>query len=250
MKKQLIDIYKQDKEANEFIQKHLAEFTEESYNDITAIAPHVIQIKDVSVIVQNINLLKKAKYKNLMNDFFSGMTITQIKNKYKYKNEQTVSTAIRKLKVIIKKRFNKLLDLQCSVEMKKVDKAELKNKVKDITFNLNRNQVKIYIVKVKHKNRLNYKFFDEDVSMLYKKAKLLLNIISPLDSKDLNKILTRVPNPDDLKQKSFYKLKDILSKYRCVNLEGYFLPKVLDDAIVQILLHSETKTSLKHEYNQ
>lgn len=233
--KQLIDIYKQDPEAKEFIEKHINEFSEASYNDLTAIAPNVVKMKEVSVVIQNTHLLKRKKNINLLDDYFAGLTPQQLLLKYKYKNTQSLHTAISFLKKLVKKRFEKMIEEQLSLELKKVDKNELQQQVTSITFNLTSNQVKVLLVKAKHKNRINYKFHDEDVSMLYRKAQYIFKQLETLEQKKINKIFSKFPSPDDLSEYHFEQMRDILSRYRWVNKEGFFVPKVVDDAIILIL---------------
>lgn len=248
--KQLIDLYKEHPEAAEFVKNHLSEFTESSYNDLTAIAPNVVKIKDVSVVIQNTHLLKRPKNINLLNDYFAGASPIQLIVKYQYKNIQSLHSAISFLKKLVRKRFEKMIQEQFSAEFKKVDKNELKQKVADITFNLTSNQVEVALVKVKHKNRINYKFHDDDVNMLYRKASYLIPHLESLEKKKVQKIFKKYPSPDNLSVHYFEELKDITSRYRWVNRDGYFLPKFVDDAIILILTDKYNETEQIHELFQ
>lgn len=250
MTKKLIDIYKQDEEANEFIKAHLSEFSEESYNDVTAIAPSIIKIKDISIVVQNVHLLKHKKSFRLMTDYFAGMSGEDLLKKYKYSSIIILGDRILKLKWLIKQRFEKLIDEKYSLERKKVDNYELSNKVKDITLNLTRNQVNVSLIRVKFVNRINYKFHDEDVNMLYKKADMLKIHLTEIEFKKVAKILNKYHNPNDLNLEAFETLKSIFSRYRWVNKEGYFLPKILDDAITQIINYQENREGEIHQLFQ
>lgn len=246
--KSLIDSYKEDQEAWGFIQSHLHIFSEASYNDTTHINPHIIKIKDVSLFIDNIALLKSKKSIAIMTDYFKSLPIPAITAKYGLKDDNSTTSQIHYYKNLIIKRLEKLLDLQLSLELKKVSNKELKNKLTDITLNLTKKNIKLFLVKVKHINKVNYKYFDEDVLQLYKKAEYIYQFLSPLEQKRVKKILKKYPDPEDLTISYFDDLKAIVSHYRIVNKDGYFLPKIVDDAVISIILAYE-KSEEKHELN-
>lgn len=246
--KSLIDTYKEDDEAWDFIQSHLHIFSEASYNDTTHINPHIIKIKDVSLFIDNIALLKSKKAIAVMTDYFKSLPIPAITAKYGFKDERSTSSQIDYYKNLILKRLEKMLDIELSLELKKVSNKELKNKLTDITLNLTKKNIQLFIVKVKHINKVNYKYFDEDVSQLYKKAEYIYKFLSPLEQKRVKKIMNKYPSPDDLTVNLFEDLKAIVSHYRIVNKDGYFIPKVVDDAVISIILTYE-KSEEKHELN-
>ena len=240
MKKELIDLYKQDEEAAEFIKQHLAEFTEASYNDVTAINPSILRVKDVSIIIKNIHLLKLQKHKNMLQDYFNKMSLDDLTVKYQYKNSDVTKEMISKLKKTIKKRFNKMVDQQLSLELKKVSPTELNKCIREVNFNLTKRNVKLYLVKVKFKNKLVYHYHDEDISYLFNKAEFIVKDLSPLEKEKVKKPLNKYTK-DDLSFYYFEQMSRILERYRWVTDDGFFLPKILDDAITQIMTEDSSK---------
>lgn len=231
-------VYKLDEEADAFIQKHLKELPAASYNDVTDIHPQVIQVKNVSVIIDNVNLLKNPKARNLMNDYFAGMTVDAMLAKYEYKDKEVLYYKISYLKKVVRKRLIDKMERDLLLETKKLTQKVLnENVVKELVLKNSSSRFVLKLAKVPYKNKLNYKFYDEDVLVLINKLQLVKKYLSPLDKKRIE----RYDGLTDMNVTQFKLIADYCNKFRWVNEDGYLLPKSLDDALSNILSFNENE---------
>lgn len=239
-KESLLKQYMNNPEAREFIEKHKRELKPLSYecDELSHFKSVVVRMEDISMIIQNIPLLKDKYHQKFMVDYYNGMSLKRLMEKYGYKNIETTRTTVHKFKKTILARAKKKADRDFAFEMKKVSQTYLKtHSLTRIELDLNGRAIPLVLVRVAHKHKLNYKYTDEDCLTMRNKFAIIKKYCSTLELKKIEKMGDLM----DLKPHQFNFVSEILNRFRWVNYAGYLLNKNIDDALTDILSVEETR---------
>lgn len=238
--KSLIKQYLNDPEARAFIEKHKRELKPHTYecDELSHFKPVTMKIEDITVVLQNLHLLTDPKHQAFMRDYFKGMSYIKLTEKYGYANKETTRTTVQKFKKTIFRRYKRKMDEEFAFEMKKVSVKYLEeNRLSHITIDLQGKPLKLNLIKVLHKHKLNYKYTDEDCLTMRNK----FDIVKKYCSHSELKKIAKMGDLADMKPHQFNFVAEVLNRFRWVNDEGYLLNKNVDDALTDILAVTETR---------
>lgn len=244
MKKSLLKLYSENDEAREFISRHSIEFSPLTYeeDELAFFKPDFVTVEDISIIIKNTGLLKDKRHTQFMNDYFQCMSIENLTKKYGYKNKETTISSIKKFKNTILNKVQRIQDKEFAMEMKKVSNKYLnENRLKNIIVNHYERQYKLNLIRVTFKNKLEYKYLEEDRLTIANKFNIIKDFLSITELKKTRKM----KDMTQLKPYQFQQLNEIVNRFRWVNNEGYFVTKAIDDSITDLLAFEEQTSHLK-----
>lgn len=242
MKKSLLKQYMHDPEAKAFIDKHKMELPAHTYEEHDPFfKSEKVLIEDISIQIANTHLLNNPKHTAFMNDYFEGMSISDLTKKYGYKNTDTTSSSIAKFKETILNAFSKKIDEEFALELRKVSMKYLHERgLKTLIVN-HKDTHRIHLLQATHKNKLNYSFTSvEDRLTLMNKYRIVRQYLTNTERSKANKIEGKTLN-----RSQFEYLHDLVCRFRWVNNEGYFLTKGVDDALTDLLATEESLNELR-----
>lgn len=198
---------------------------------------------DLSILIENINLLPEAFDRDLAFDYFiTQEDLESLKKKYSFKNNSAVSNYISRMKKKIRKLFFKnqsigLVDKKVIITNgTTITNILKKNTISKIRFKSSKAYQTCYLIKVKKTFSLNYNTTLQlsDYDSLINKTKIVFNLLSKTNQDMAITLLRNLVEGSYIDMKR--ELIEELSLYRWVNSKGYAFSLEIDTKLSELKL--------------
>ena len=227
MNKKELELYKGNKEAQQFIRENPELFKPSS------VYPNKKQPEPKVIISYEDTFLVRPKHRAVLQDVLANLTNKEIMDKHGYKSVEQVAAIVHRARKLVLDKIKSGSHL-----LKNTSIIKFKDFVDKRVFTYRGKTEEVFLVKVRTKYILSYQIFDEDhIQALIYKASLLESQMPSTVRKQWRHLTGKLIFVDQLKARE--ELLHFLNHYRWVDKDGVIFKPTVD-----ILLSSLHKLGL------